>query len=157
MVESEYKKSWENAPSGMGSGGRNDRLHTTPFNFSGASCRPDLRVRTVGALTVVDLVNAEEIFDEETVQELSERILRLVEEEHVRLLLNLSSVRYASSSMIALLAWLCRRLDMAGGVLRLCGLDPVLFDMLRLCRLDRFVEVYTSEATALRSMQSSEE
>ena len=106
----------------------------------------------VGGLTVVELVNADALFEEGTIQELGEGIRRLVEEGHVRILVNLSGVRYASSSLVALLAWLYLRIDTAGGMLGLCGLEPVLFDMLRICRLDRVVEVYANESAALLTM-----
>jgi anti-sigma B factor antagonist len=151
------KKLWEKAPSGMGPVARTDGIHAIPASLWDANGRPDLRVRTVGGLTVVNFVNAEALYEEETIQELGERLRRLVDEGNVRLLVNLSSVRYASSSVVALLAWLYLRIDTAGGVLRLCGVEPVLFDMLRLCHLDRVVEVYANETVALLTIQASQE
>ena len=53
------------------------------------------------------------------------------------------------------MARLYREINEAGGFVRLYGLDPGLFDAIRICRLDRFVEVCVDEATALRSTDSS--
>src|SRR5215469_3226453 len=85
-----------------------DRFPSDPRD---ADPRPDLSVRAVGGLTVVDFVNAEVLFEERTIRELSARLQRLVEGGHTRLLLNLNSVRYASSSVVALLARLYRRVN----------------------------------------------
>jgi anti-sigma B factor antagonist len=150
------KKLWEKALTGMGPVVRTDGVHQIPACPWDTSDRPDLCVRTVGGLTVVDLVNAEALFEVDTVQELGEQLRRLVDQGNVRLVLNLSNVRYASSSVVALLAWLYLRLDMAGGTLSLCGLDPVLFDMLRICHLDRVVEVYATEAAAILTANSGQ-
>ena len=134
-----------------------DGVHLSPDSTWGASGRPDLCIRTEGGLTVVELLNVDGLFDEGTIQELGDGIRRLVEGGHVRILVNLSGVRYAPSSLVALLARLYLRIDTAGGVLSLCGLDPVLVDMLRICRLDRVVKVYADESAALLAMQSSRE
>jgi anti-anti-sigma factor len=132
-------------------------VHLSPDSIWDANGRPELCVRMVGGLTVVELVNAEALFEDGTIQELGEGIRRLVEEGHLRILVNLSGVRYASSSLVALLAWLYLRIDTAEGVLSVCGLDPALFDMLRICRLDRVVEVYANESAALLTMHSNED
>jgi anti-anti-sigma factor len=157
MTELQDKKTREKAPFGLGPIAWTDGVHLISDTTSDANSRPDLCVRMVGGLTVVELVNAEALFEEGTIQVLGERIRRLVEEGHVRILVNLSGVRYASSSLVALLAWLYLRIDTAGGVLSLCGLEPVLFDMLRICRLDRVVEVYANESAALLTMHSNED
>ncbi len=150
------KKLWEKALSGMGPVVRTDGVHQIPASPWDANGRPDVCVRTVGGLTVVDLVNAEALFDDKTVQELGERLRRLIDEGNVRLVLNLSNVRYASSSVVALVACLYLRIDTAGGTLSLCGLDPVLYDMLRICHLDRVVDVYANETAAIVTANSGE-
>jgi anti-anti-sigma factor len=155
MAVPRTKKLWEKTSSGMGPVVRTDGVHQIPANPWDMNGRPDLCVRTVGGLTVVDLVNAEALFEAKMVQELGERLRRLIDDGNVRLVLNFSNVRYASSSVVALLAWLYLRIDMAGGTLSLCGLDPVLFDMLRICHLDRVVDVYATETAAILTANSS--
>jgi anti-sigma B factor antagonist len=148
------KNLWEKASSGIGPLVQTDGARQIPDCPWDTNGHPDLCVRKVGALTVVDLVNAEALFEANAVQELGERLRSLIDDGNVRLVLNLSNVRYASSSVVALLAWLYLRLDMAGGTLRLCGLDPVLHDMLRICHLDRVVQVYASETAAILTANS---
>jgi anti-anti-sigma factor len=98
---------------------------------------------------VVDFVNADLLFEDDVVRDLGARLQGLVEQGHVRLLLNLTGVRYACSSLLGNLAWLHRQVGRGKGFLRLYGLDPELRDALRICRLDRVFEVYADEAAAL--------
>jgi anti-sigma B factor antagonist len=109
-----------------------------------------LKIRAIGPLTVVEFVNAELILEEETVRDLGQRLRHLVEEGHVRLLLNLEGVQYACGSLLAHLAWLHRRVEAARGFLKIYGLDPVLHDALRICHLDRVFEICADEEEALR-------
>jgi anti-anti-sigma factor len=105
---------------------------------------------------VVDFVNADLLFEDDVVRELGARLQRLVAEGNIRLLLNLAGVRYACSSLLGNLAWLHRQVAQGKGFLRLFGLDPELRDALRICRLDRVLEVYADEATALAAGQPAE-
>jgi anti-anti-sigma factor len=108
-----------------------------------------LRIWAIGRLTVVEIVNAESLFEEETVREVGQRLQHLVEEGHARLLLNLEGVQYACGSLLAHLAWLHRKVEAARGFLKLYGLDPVLHDALRICHLDRVFEICADEQEAL--------
>jgi anti-anti-sigma factor len=67
----------------------------------------------------------------------------------VRILINLHGVEYASSSLLANLAWLHRRVFEAHGFLRLFGLTPIFRDALRICSLDRIFEIHDTQADAL--------
>ena len=58
-----------------------------------------------------------------------------------RLVLNFAGVRSISSDVLGILAALARRFDPSRGRIRVRGLDPVLLNMLRICRLDRVLEV----------------
>ena len=65
------------------------------------------------------------------------------------LLLNLGGAVFSSSSVLGSLALLQRRVGEAGGLLKLCGLDPVLRESLRICRLDREFVIYDNEEDVL--------
>ena len=111
--------------------------------------RPRLAVRSLDGLAVVDFVNAEVLFDGGTIRELGTQLHRLIEEGHTRLLLNLGGIRLMSGGMLATLVGLHRRAERAQGRLGLFGLDPVLRDMVRICRLERVFEIYPDEQDAL--------
>jgi anti-anti-sigma factor len=95
-------------------------------------------------------MDAEILFDESAVRAVSERLNRLIAEEcHTRLLLNFGGVQYLSSAVLGILAGLQRKIDPARGRIQLCGLDPLLRDMLRITHLDGVFDVCGDEAEAL--------
>ena len=75
---------------------------------------------------------------------------RLIEDEgHTRLVVDFAGVRYLSSEVLGILAGLQREVDPVRGSIVLCGLDPLLRDMLRITHLERVSEVSGDEAEAL--------
>ncbi len=110
---------------------------------------PRLRVRTIERMALVRFDAAAMLVTESDVRAVGEQLDRLVEQGHTRLLLNLSGVRYLSSDVLAVLVRRQERLTASGGSLQLCGLDPLLWDMLRITHLDRVLDVCSDEAEAL--------
>src|SRR4051812_48471861 len=112
--------------------------------------RQRLRVRTIERTAVVDFVGPLDLFGEALFHAVSDRLHCLVEQEgYRRLLLNLHGVRYLSSDVLGTLAALHRVVGPERGRIQLCGLDPLLRDLLRITRLDEAFDVYADEAEAL--------
>ena len=63
--------------------------------------RPDVRIWAVGRLTVVEFINVHVLFREDALNELGERLQGLVADGHSQVVLDLSTVRYASSDAVA--------------------------------------------------------
>jgi anti-anti-sigma factor len=78
----------------------------------------------------------------------------LIDDGHRRLLLNLSRVRYISSDVLGVLAMVRRQIDRARGTLGLCGLDPTLRQMMRICHLEELFDIYADESEALDTMRA---
>jgi anti-anti-sigma factor len=110
---------------------------------------PQTKVRVVAGSRVVDIMHAEVLLAEDAIRELGTALHGLVEEGSTRLLLNFEGIRYMSSDVLATLARLHLRVERMQGRLGLFGLDPVLRDMLRICRLERVFDIYTDEREAL--------
>jgi anti-sigma B factor antagonist len=108
-----------------------------------------MRVRTIEPVTIVRLEGCELLFEDTAIRTVHDRLHRLVEEGHTRLLVNLAGVRYFSSDLLGILAGLQKRVGPAGGHIRLCGLDPLLREMVRMAHLDRVLDVCADEAEAL--------
>ena len=121
-----------------------------PGNFAAqADTPPRLRVRTIERAAILRFEGAEILFEESAVRAVSEQLNRLVEEGHIRLLVNFGGVRYLSSDVLGILAAVHKKIDPARGRIQLCGLDPLLRDMLRITHLDRVLDVCSDEAEAL--------
>src|SRR5262245_15053474 len=100
------------------------------WDISEEAVRPRLRVRTVERTTVVRFVDAEILFEESAVETVGRQLHRLIEEGgHTRLVVNFAGVRYLSSEVLAILAGLQRKVDPVRGSIVLCGMEPLLRDM----------------------------
>jgi anti-sigma B factor antagonist len=110
-------------------------------------------VRTIGRTAVIRFEDAEILFEEGAVHAVGRELHRLVEDEgHTRLVVNLTGVRYLSSEVLGILAGLQRAVDPVRGSIVLCGLDPLLRDMVRITHLDRVFDICGDEAEALGRM-----
>ena len=119
-----------------GGASRSDRPHR----------RPALRVRAVDGTTIVDIINAETLYAEEDISHLADQLRRLAEDGHTRLVLNFREVHTISSDVLGMLAALHRRLEKSRRRLAISGLDPVLREMLGICRLGRVFDLHADEA-----------
>jgi anti-anti-sigma factor len=107
-------------------------------------------VQTIERTAIFRIEAAELLFAEGDIHAVSEQLHRLVEGAgYSRLLLNFTGVRHVSSAVLGILANLQRKIGPAGGRIQLCGLDPLLQDMVRITHLDLVFEICTDEAEAL--------
>jgi anti-sigma B factor antagonist len=111
--------------------------------------RPRLLVRPVGEVIIVKCFSTQVQYDDPKTAELGANLMGLVKLGYVQILLNLQGVHFASGSLLGSLASLHLEVVKARGFLRLFGLEPIVRDALRICRLDTALEIYASEAEAL--------
>jgi anti-anti-sigma factor len=106
-------------------------------------------VRTVERTAVVRFEDAEMLFEERAVHAVGRELHRLIEDEgHTRLVVNFAGVRYLSTEVLAILAALQRKVDPVRGSIVLCGMDPLLRDMVRITHLDRIFDICGEEVEA---------
>jgi anti-sigma B factor antagonist len=79
-------------------------------------------------------------------------LLRLIDGPGLaRVLLNFREVRFMSSTFLAALMQLSRRVTAAKGRVKLCGIAPDLMNVFKITCFDRLFEIYGDEGTALDS------
>lgn len=112
-----------------------------------------LEVSEVGTVTVVRFVDRK-ILDAANIQELGEELFGLVEQDHRKnLLLNFSNVEFMSSAALNKLIVLNKKVQGAGGKLRLSNLRPEIYEVFALTRLNTVFEIKTDEADALAAFK----
>jgi anti-sigma B factor antagonist len=109
-----------------------------------------LNVRAIESLLLVDILNSDALFNWEILSDLSAQLHRLIEAGHTHLVLNFSGIRFMSSDVLGILAALQRRAGRAQGRVGLCGLDPMLRQMIQICGMDHFFDFYADASEALR-------
>jgi anti-sigma B factor antagonist len=111
-----------------------------------------LRVKEVGQVAIVDFINSQLMYGTFDIEEIENELSSLISDHgYSKLLLDFSNVQYVSSTMLAKLVGLERRLQTAKGRLALCGLGPILMDTLRISQLERVFAIYDDVESAIRS------
>jgi anti-sigma B factor antagonist len=113
--------------------------------------RRRLEVEEIGDVTVINFIDRK-ILDEQNIQIIGEQLFGLVEQEGRRkLLLNFGNVEYLSSAALGKLITLNKKLQGAGGRLILCNIDPQIYEVFEITKLDKFFNIQKEEQAALQS------
>jgi anti-sigma B factor antagonist len=88
---------------------------------------------------------------EEEVEALGRRLMALTEEPGVRIVLSFLGVQYLTSLVLGWLIQVHKRLAESGGELRLADIDPQLYEIFTMTRLDRLFRVFEREDDAVSS------
>ena len=113
--------------------------------------RRRLEVEDIGDVTVVNFTDRK-ILDEQNIQVIGEQLFSLVDQEGMRkLLLNFSNVEYLSSAALGKLITLNKKLQAVGGRLILCNIDPQIYEVFEITKLDKFFNIQKEEQAALQS------
>src|SRR5216110_1895395 len=113
--------------------------------------RRRLEVEDIGDVTVVNFVDRK-ILDEQNIQVTGEQLFSLVDEAGRRkVLLNFGNVEYLSSAALGKLITLNKKLQAAGGRLILCNIDPQIYKVFEITKLNKLFNIHKEEQAALQS------
>jgi len=113
--------------------------------------RRRLEVEDIGDVTVINFVDRK-ILDEQNIQVIGEQLFSLVDQDGRRkLLLNFRNVEYLSSAALGKLITLNKKLQAGGGRLILCNIDPQIYEVFEITKLDKFFNIQKEEQAALQS------
>ena len=110
-----------------------------------------LKVEVIGDVSVVDFFD-KKIIDEQNITHIGEDLFKLVEQdEHRKVLLNFRNVEFMSSAMLGKLITLFKKLQARSGRLILCNIDPQIYEVFEITKLDRFFNIQKEEQAALQA------
>src|SRR5437870_13531376 len=113
--------------------------------------RRRLEVEDIGDVTVVSFTDRK-ILDEQNIQAIGEQLFSLVDEMGRRkVLLNFANVEYLSSAALAKLITLNKKLQQAGGRLILCNIDPQIYEVFEITKLNKLFDIQAEEQAALQA------
>jgi anti-sigma B factor antagonist len=108
-----------------------------------------LRVKSANGVAIVSFTTPY-LQTEDVIEKVGAEMFALVEKEgYTKVLLSFTGVRFLSSSMLAQMVKLQKKLSKSKGKLRLCALPPATKDVMRASQLDKLIEVFDDETTAL--------
>jgi anti-sigma B factor antagonist len=112
--------------------------------------RRRLEVEDIGDVTVVNFTDRK-ILDEQNIQVIGEQLFSLVDEAgRKKILLNFGNVEYLSSAALGKLITLNKKLQAAGGKLILCNIDPQIYEVFEITKLNKLFNIKGEEQAALQ-------
>jgi len=107
-----------------------------------AEIKPRISVEYVGNATIITFTD-EKILEEKAIQKLQDSIMSVVEQaECINLILDFCNVRFLSSAVLGLLIRISKRVYQRDGQLRLCNINPKIYEIFKITRLNKIFDIY---------------
>ena len=114
-----------------------------------SQAKSHLTIRQQGSITIVGFLTPS-ILDQATVNSIGAEVMELVETKgRKRLLIDLTGVKYFSSSMVGKLIALHKKMQEVRGEFKLCSIDPSIYEIFETMRLDTVFDIQPDEPTAV--------
>jgi anti-sigma B factor antagonist len=114
-----------------------------------ADIRPRISVEYRGDATIVAFTD-EKILEETDIKALQESIMSVIEQaDGINLILDFRNVRFLSSAVLGLLIRILKRICEHEGKLRLCGINPRIYEVFRITRLTKTFDIYEDLESAV--------
>src|ERR1041384_7596637 len=114
--------------------------------------RRRLEVEDIGDVTVVNFTD-KKILDEQNIQLIGEQLFRLADELGRRkLLLNFRNVEYLSSAGLGKFITLNKKVNSSGGRLILCSIDPQIYEVFEITKLNKLFNIQKDEQTGMQEL-----
>ena len=114
--------------------------------------KPSISVEYAGNATIIRFSN-EKILEEQDIKALQESIMSVIEQsERINLILDFGNVRFLSSAVLGLLIRISKRIYERDGQLRLCSINPKIYEIFKITRLTKTFDIYNDIETASESL-----
>lgn len=112
-----------------------------------------LRVRKEAGVTHVEFVDRN-ILDEANIQQIGEEIVSLIDaESQPKLVISFSNVDHLSSAALGTLITIHNRMKSKQGQLRLANIDPQIYDVFVITKLNKLFEIHDTVDRAVSSLR----
>ncbi len=110
-----------------------------------------LRIKKVGDVHQVEFIDRN-ILDEANIQHIGEEILTIVDSRpKPKLLISFTNVDHLSSAALGTLITVNNKVRHAGGQLRLADIDPQIYEVFIITKLNKLFQIHETAAEALKS------
>ena len=115
--------------------------------------KPKISVDYTQEATVITLAD-EKILQAADIISLEESIVPVIEgKEAVKLVIDFTNVQFLSSSVLGLLIRISKKIYEQNGQLRLCNINPKIFGIFKITRLDKVFDISEGLHEAMSSFQ----
>lgn len=114
--------------------------------------KPSISVDYAGNATIMRFTD-EKILEEQDIKALAESIMSVIEQaERINLILEFGNVRFLSSAVLGLLIRVSKRIYERDGQLRLCNINPKIYEIFKITRLTKTFDIYNSIESAMEGL-----
>jgi len=122
------------------------------MEFNMAEIKPKIGVQYSDNATIVSFTD-EKILEERDIKALQDSIMSVVEQaERIKLILDFSNVRFLSSAVLGLLIRISKRIYEKDGQLKLCNINPKIFEIFKITRLTTTFDIYKDVESAVEDL-----
>ena len=117
--------------------------------------QPNIGVEYAENATIVSFTD-EKILEEKDINSLQESIMSVIEQaERINLILDFSNVKFLSSAVLGLLIRISKRIYEHEGRLRLCNIDPKIYEIFKITRLTKTFDIYKNVESAVKDISKA--
>ncbi|HDZ68814.1 MAG TPA: anti-sigma factor antagonist [Phycisphaerales bacterium] len=121
-----------------------------------APIKPRISVEYAENSTIVTFTD-ERILEEKDIQALQESIMSVVEQsERINMILDFRNVRFLSSAVLGLLIRISKKIYERDGKLRLCNIDPKIYEIFKITRLTKIFDIYQDIESATEGSSTAD-
>jgi len=115
-----------------------------------AQMRPRVSVEYAEKATIVSFVD-EKILEEMDIRALQETIMSVIESASggINMVLDFGNVRFLSSAVLGLLIRISKRIYEMDGELKLCNINPKIYEVFKITRLTKTFDIYKDVDSAV--------
>lgn len=122
-----------------------------------AAIKPMISVEYTGNATIVKFTD-EKILEEKDIKALQESIMPIIESAsgRINLILDFGNVRFLSSAVLGLLIRISKRIYEYDGQLRLCNINPKIYEIFKITRLTKTFDIYENTEGAIEDLSQAD-
>lgn len=117
-----------------------------------ADIKPRISVEYISNATIVGFTD-EKILEEKDIHALQESIMSVIDQsENINLILDFGNVKFLSSAVLGLLIRISKRIYECEGTLRLCNINPKIYEIFKITRLTKTFDIYKNIESATEDL-----
>ena len=118
--------------------------------------KPRINVEYAENATIATFT-AQSILEEKDIQALQKSIIPVIEQaERINLILDFCNVRFLSSAVLGLLIRISKKIYERDGQLRLCNINPKIYEAFKITRLTKIFDIYKDTEDAVESLPAAD-
>lgn len=117
-----------------------------------AEIKPRINIEYADTATIISFTD-EKILEERDIKALQDSIMSVIEQaKRIKLILDFGNVRFLSSAVLGLLIRLSKRIYERDGQLKLCNINPKIFEIFKITRLTSTFDIHRDVDSAIEDL-----